>query len=60
MYFIITLITIYILSCIAVALWDKMVSGTEIISWVDNSQIFFPIYNTIIAIQLWNKFNPFK
>lgn len=52
------LVFIYLISCIAVALWDRIVSGTSVMSWVDNTQIFTPVYNTIVAIQLWREFNP--
>ena len=48
------------MSCIAVALWDIIVRGTEKISWIDNIKMFMPIYNTIVAIQLWREFNPFR
>lgn len=51
---------VYIISVAAVALWDKATRGTPVMSWVDNSQIFMPIYNTVIAIQLWRNFNPFN
>lgn len=54
------LFIIYVLSAAAVWLWDKLVSGTAIMSWVDDSQKFTPIYNTIIAIQLWREHNPLK
>lgn len=54
------LFIIYVLSAAAVWLWDKLVSGTVIMSWVDDSQKFTPIYNTIIAIQLWRDYNPLK
>lgn len=54
------LLFIYVISCIAVALWHELVRGTERMSWVDNTQIFFPVYNTIIAWELWREFNPLK
>jgi len=54
------LVFVYVMSAIAVAIWDKIVSETEVMSWVDNTQIFTPVYNTIVAIQLWRDFNPLR
>jgi len=52
------LLFIYVMSAIAVGIWDELTKGTEMMSWVDNTQIFMPVYNTVIAIQLWSEFNP--
>lgn len=49
---------IYVLSAGAVYLWDKLVSGTAVMSWVKESQMFTPIHNTVVAIQLWRDYNP--
>ena len=54
------MIIVYLLSCIAVALWDKLVKGTKIMSWVSPGDIFFPVHNTIMAINLWKQLNPFN
>ena len=51
---------IYIMSCIAVAIWHDIVSGTERMSWVGNIEIYLPVYNTVTATQLWREFNPLK
>lgn len=54
------LLVVYLVSCLAVAIWDKYTRGTPVMSWVDNFQIFTPVYNTVVAIQLWRDFNPLR
>ena len=56
----IILFFIYIISIIAVAIWDHEVKGTEVMSWVEKKDIFTPVHNTFIAIRLWSTHNPFK
>lgn len=56
----IILLVIYLSSCLAVALWDRQVRGTSIMSWVSPGDIFFPVHNTIMAVKLWRELNPFR
>lgn len=51
---------IYSLSAIAVYIWHHKTSGTAKMSWVGNREIFLPIYNTVVAIELWKEHNPYK
>lgn len=53
-------IVIYVASAVAVVIWDQKVKNTNEVSWVDNLQIFFPIYNTVIACSIWKNHNPYK
>ena len=53
-------VVIYVASAVAVVIWDQKVRNTDEVSWVDSLQIFFPIYNTVIAWSIWSNHNPYK
>ncbi len=59
-YIFVIYLVVYVFSAIAVGLWHELVRGTHIMSWVDDEQIFVPIYNTLIAIKLWSDYNPLR
>jgi hypothetical protein len=52
-------ISIYLISALAVYVWHKNTIGTSNMSWVGEEEIFLPIYNSIVAITLWKDYNPF-
>lgn len=58
-YIIAMFIFIYVISAIAVGVWDN-ITKKEQFSWINNEEIFIPLYNTLMAISLWRHFNPFN
>lgn len=57
-YIIAIFLFIYVISAIAVGVWDN-ITKKEKFSWISEAEIFIPLYNTLMAISLWKYFNPF-
>lgn len=57
---IIFLCSFYVMSGLAVFVWDCISKALQLGSWIDPIEIFLPFYNTVLAVELWKNNNPFK
>lgn len=55
-----TLIFMYLISVFAVITWDEITKDPSNLNLLSEKEKFMPIYNTLVAMELWIRFNPFS